>query len=665
MRFLRPASVIVLGLLIASGAGAATRSQTAALKAPQRVHGFLLRADDPSQDTFTRTPSFAWNPVAGAARYEFQLATARTFASGALLARKKTTAPVASLAISLPWVTGTPYSLYARARALAPDGSASPWSELFGFNVRWSSLPTPLTTTPGLVRWTPVDGATSYEVWFLEPHAVFRTQTNVADEREYYTFHQDAKWTGAVHWRVRAVRALFGVDAATDTNSRTGLPETSYGPWSPIYTATNPTFASGVITPLTALSDGVSTKAKPGLVHYMPGFSYTGDSSSGGDTAPLYRVYVATDRDCVNIVFRGAAVGSPAYAPRWFKAFKLPTTAGESNAALTSYLGYAEPATPEAPFTRMIDDTLVLPNEQAAAPDPTAFPIKSGEDDSPGNDDTDGPPTVTPAGAAAAAAGAQLLLRPASLGPPVDLWDTDGLTGRYYWTVVPVGQFTRPSLSTTLALGAVLGSNSINVVGAANVAVGDELLVGVGNGQDIVTVTAVAGNIVSFGGGLQHSHFAGETVIRTAELFYRDLELPQDACTSGRVGTFGKTSDPALASTNNDAPFASGLSPKGTLVSANASKTSFYGTPVVAWKPALGASAYEVQWSKTRYPFVAAATPILTWGTSTTLPLTAGTWWYRVRGINLALPPGARAMAWSPVMRVVLAKPKFSVLPRR
>src|SRR6266542_3895877 len=201
MRFARPAAVAFAALLAVSGAGAATRGQSPSYPAPKNLHGFLLRAGEPTQDTFTRTPSFAWQPVLGANRYEFQLATARTFASGALLARKTTRAPAVSLAISLPWITGTPYSLYARVRGLAPNGTTSAWSTLFGFNMRWTSLPTPLETVPGLIRWSPVDGATAYQVWYLEPNKIFRTQTTVADEREYFTFHQDASWTGTVHWR--------------------------------------------------------------------------------------------------------------------------------------------------------------------------------------------------------------------------------------------------------------------------------------------------------------------------------------------------------------------------------------------------------------------------------------------------------------------------------
>src|SRR5215213_5116703 len=231
MLLARPAVVAGLALLVASGAGAATRSESAtSLAAPKGVHGFLLRADEAARDTFTRTPSFAWRPVAGVKRYEFQLATAGTFSSGALLARKTTRAPAISLALALPWMTGTPYSLYARVRGIAPNGTATSWSEPFGFNMRWTTLPAPLGAAPGLIRWTPVDGATGYQVWFLEPDTIFRTQTTVADEREYYTFHRDPTWTGTVHWRIRPIRALYGLDV---DRARNGLPATSYGPWSP------------------------------------------------------------------------------------------------------------------------------------------------------------------------------------------------------------------------------------------------------------------------------------------------------------------------------------------------------------------------------------------------------------------------------------------------
>ena len=65
---------------------------------------------------------------------------------------------------------------------------------------------------------------------------------------------------------------------------------------------------------------------------------------------------------------------------------------------------------------------------------------------------------------------------------------------------------------------------------------------------------------------------------------------------------FGKESEPALTASGE--LFATGLSPKGKLTSANDTR-SFYGAPLVAWTTALGAEVYEVQWSKTKVPFTA------------------------------------------------------------
>jgi hypothetical protein len=642
MLFARPAAILVLALLLASGAGAATRGQSStSIQAPKNLHGFLLRASEPSQDTFTRTPSFAWQPVMGANRYEFQLATARTFASDALLARKTTRAPAVSLAVSLPWITGTPYSLYARARGLAPTGKPGPWSPLFGFNMRWTSLPTPLDAAPGLIRWTPVDGATAYQVWYLEPNKIFKTQTTVADEREYYTFHQDVTWTGAVHWRIRAVRALYG-------SVHNGLPGVSYGPWSAVYTSTNTAFTGGALSAVETISDTTSTAATPAAHHVMPAFTFSGNVGLNGTATELYRVYVATDQDCVNIVFRGAVVGGPTYAPRWNGTLQLPQTQAELDSARTHFLSAGSEG-----LTSTADNSPVTANEAVPS---DASSISSGEDDSPVNGDTD-----SGVQKGSKFEPATLAVDEANAGPPVDLWDTDWPTGRYYWTVIPVEIRTKASLTTTLGATAASGAATIVVGAGDQLTVGDVLTVGSGPAQETVSVVSVSGSTVTISPALLYAHGAGDTVVRGGgTLTYQDLELPQDACAAGRVLTFGKTGQPALASSGN-VPFASGLSPNGKLTSPTSSKPAFYGTPLVSWQPALAASAYEVQWSKTRYPFVSAKTPILTYGTSTVLPLTPGKWWYRVRGINLELPAGARAMAWSQALPLVVAKPTFRI----
>ena len=163
----------------------------------------------------------------------------------------------------------------------------------------------------------------------------------------------------------------------------------------------------------------------------------------------------------------------------------------------------------------------------------------------------------------------------------VDLWDSDWASGRYYWTVVPVGTDGR------------------------------------------------------------------------------DLELPQDACQDGRRGEFRKTSvKPDLA--DGIVPFATGLSPSGGLHSARSPRAQFYGGSLVTWNPAPAAAAYDLQWSRTRYPWRVAG-GLQTFSTSGSLPLKPGTWWYRVRGINDSLP-GNQKMGWTAPVKIQIAKPTFRVI---
>jgi hypothetical protein len=139
---------------------------------------------------------------------------------------------------------------------------------------------------------------------------------------------------------------------------------------------------------------------------------------------------------------------------------------------------------------------------------------------------------------------------------------------------------------------------------------------------------------------------------------FQDVVLPQDACQAGDVQMFQKRStEPVLS--ESAAPYVTGLSPAGRMVSAVNSHSRFYGAPLVAWTPSTGATKYDVEWSRTSNPWHAAGrkqTP----ATSLVLPLTPGTWYYRVRGLNPWLPKNA-SLRWSGPMRVQIAPPTFSV----
>ena len=610
----RLAAAILAVLALAAPAQAAHRTDASAsaLRAPSNLKGFLLRANESPTQVFSRTPSFAWNPVRGARRYHFVLATSPTFAGNAIVWDDSTlTSPAAAVPVTLPWITGNPYSLYARVRAVAANGSVGVWSNAYGFNMRWSSVPSQLSSGDGYVRWSTVDGATSYDVWWQNLDVgggvtkTVSTITNVADEREYYAFHTADSWINKVQWRVRAVRRIQDTKGPVN-----GLPAVSYGPWSPVFTNTNPTFAKGPMKIGNAVSDSTSTPQSATAHKLMPAFLFSGDEPLGGAShcvsslspqCELFRVYVFSDSDCINVVYKGAVVGSPAYAPRITGPLLLPGDTKKLAAARSKNLSDgaegkqvsgdgAKIATTESQAASTFTATLIQQQAAAAGSSSSASSGSSGSSgagSSSGSTSTAAPPGVFPA-----------TLN--GQGAPVDLWDTQWPTGRYYWTVVPVQYYVE-----------VLPEADPSAPAPAN-----------------------------------------------PPVVYFDREVAQDACAAGRIASFGKTSEPVV--TSSGTPYASGLSAKGRLLTATTGRPVFAAPPLVAWQPALGASAYEVQWSKKAYPWRPAGN-LYTFSTSANLPLKPGSWYYRVRGIDLSLPTGSAQMTWSDKMGVVIAKPKFKV----
>jgi hypothetical protein len=616
-------------------------------KTPTGLHAFLLRADEPVAHSFTRTPSFAWNPVAGAVRYEFQLSTSSTFReNGIVFAGKRLTTPVVAPNTTLPWTTS---NLYARVRAIFRN-SASPWSAQFAFDMTPPDAPTPLPIpggAAGVLRWTPTEGATAYEIWLIDVPKREVVYTNVLDEREFYTFHRTPKWTGTVRWRIRALR--MDNDPENRVN---GLPAVGFGAWSPVYISTNSAYSGGPLRLIGTVSDVFSNGDSSSDAHrLMPAFLFSGDQAQDGTSAELFRVYVSTDRQCLNTVFVSAVVGGPAYAPRPFGSLPLPLTPAEIPAARSSYFT----TDGVEPLGYMFDGSSVQTTESAAQATPTTGV--------PGDEDT------SPASSTSTQSGPKQLDISGILGAPVDLWDTDWPSGGYYWTVIPVEALSPGELSTSVAVpGSAVNATTMSVSSAFGFAAGDTVLVGTTGNQENETVVGVGAGSLTFATSLKFAHGPGEPVVRTGgNLQYRDLELPQDVCAAGRVMRFGKGSEPSLTAAGQ--LFASGLSSSGRLTSAQ-STSKFYGNPLVAWTPAFGAYAYEVQWSKTRYPFHPQPNPqnqgalgTMTPGTSAVLPLTPGTWYYRIRGFNFSLRTGAQQMSWSDPARIVVAKPKFRVVP--
>ena len=548
--------------------------------APGNLHAFLLRsneAEDPTR-TYARTPSFAWNPIRGATSYEFQLSSSRTFAENAIVWENESLkTPLTTIPITLPWTTGSPYSFYARVRANLGQG-ASGWSEKYGFRLRApvspASLSSGLNPQPGLVRWTPVEGATAYEVSLLYDLArgekkLLKTATTAADLREYYTLHNDTSQPeiGQITWRVRAVREVEG-------KALNHLPAVSYGPWSRSFLTVEPPLGSGQIVPREAISrsranDVVSNPASPGDIHELaPAFWWDGRLSvddlgdcpqsiqSLGVTCPLFHVYVFTDEDCVNRVHVSDLVGSPAYAPRLSEPLAYPSDPLKLSQAVNLYLGDGEEgdvydAGGESVYAAGMDPLLPL--------DPAAADLPEGE----------------------------------KLDRRSGLWDADWPDSRYYWTAVPAVPRITPE--------------------------------------------------------------------STVE--YHDVGFAEDMCQAGRSISFGKTSAPAIEKANG-VPYASGLTSGALVRSATTNKPTFFGRALIAWKPAPGATRYQVQWSKRAVPFRPVGTA-KTPATAMQLTLDPGVWYYRVRGIDGSLPTLNQGMTWSDPQYLKIAKTTYTVVKKR
>ena len=113
-----------LAAAVAAALAVALPTAVAHAAAPQNLHAFTFRTDEAVTHTFARTPSFAWNPVRGAKSYDFELATSRNFSdNGIVWSTSGIKSPAAALSLSLPWITGNPYSLYAHVRAVTRRGS--------------------------------------------------------------------------------------------------------------------------------------------------------------------------------------------------------------------------------------------------------------------------------------------------------------------------------------------------------------------------------------------------------------------------------------------------------------------------------------------------------------------------------------------------------------
>jgi hypothetical protein len=328
------------------------------------------------------------------------------------------------------------------------------------------------------------------------------------------------------------------------------------------------------------------------------------------------------------------------------------------SSAGASYLGDGSEA-----HSYSFDGDKLTPVEQQ----PQATPTTAVPGDIPAFPGTSAPGATTDPSAGAAASSGQTIAVTGSLGPPVSLWDVDWPQNGYYWNVMPVVAVGAGTGTTVSSPGVIKGATVIPVLDTTGFVVGDTIAIGKAPAVDTGTITAVGSGAITIGTGTTLAHPVGDIVVLAGgSLRYVDAELAQDLCKARPAQRLGISSEPSLTSAQS--PFATGLSSTGRLTSA-AHTSKFYGSPLIAWTPAFNADIYEVQYSKTAYPFKPELDPrskvkgFMTFSTSDVLPLAAGTWYYRVRGIDYNLPTGVQQMSWSDPEKLVVAPPTFKLTP--
>ena len=461
-----------------------------------------------------------------------------------------------------------------------------------------SAVPTQLPAGNGYVRWSTVDGATSYDVWWQNLDVgggvskTISTITNVADEREYYSLPQ------------RRLVDQQGRVASACRPARPGHEGPGQRPADRVVRPVEPCLhvdepelcARRDRSRRRRLRHDVDSAEPRRRTRSCPRSFFPATSrSAAAPTASrrlaprceLFRVYVFSDRDCVNVVYKGAVVGSPAYAPRITGPLQLP---GDTKKLAAARVKNLSDGVEGKVFSG--DGAKIATTESQGSSTFTATLIQQ-------------------AGRRRLVVGQLRLQRLRLLRFRLVRHDdhsrrarhVPGLAERTGCTRRPVGHAVadRPLLLDGRA-GAVLRRGS-----------------------------AGCGSIRPRAGAILRSPTTIETSRRTR-------------ARAGRIASFGKTSEPVV--TSSGTPYASGLSTKGRLVAATTRRPVFAAPPLVAWQPALGASAYEVQWSKKAYPWRPEGN-LFTFSTSANLPLKPGSWYYRVRGIDLSLPTGAAQMTWS------------------
>ena len=402
------------------------------------------------------------------------------------------------------------------------------------------------------------------------------------------------QWIGTVRWRVRAIRSNVGRPPAN------GLPAVSYGAWSPIYSSTNPAVTGGRSRSAARVSDVVSDgSANRRPTSSCPDSSGPATSRSSGAPAELFRVYVFTDRHCLNPVFTSAVIGSPAYAPRPFGPLE-PAGRSRRDRKRAQRLPHRR----DRVGRRDVRRHPVRPQEQAPPATPTTT--------APADDDAAGPPSSSdqrlhrrPAAQQPRPHRRRAALRLRSSAhrstcgtPTTSAAATTGPSSRSRPRV------EHPARRPSRAPAPRKAPRSFRSRTRSSSPSASRSRSACRRTRTPRTITAIGSSLLTISTALGNGHSAGDPIKTTTSngVVYRDIDLPQDACKPGR--------DRALRHRErSDRDIGAGAVRHGPLghrppARRPPRRPALYGRPLVAWTPALGAQMYEVEWSAKAYPFV-------------------------------------------------------------
>ena len=400
------------------------------------------------------------------------------------------------------------------------------------------------------------------------------------------------------------------------------LPQVSYGPWSPVYTSLQPALRS---RPAEDAWRPSRTPASPtrrtwSTHNVTPAFIYNGRHLDLEHGRELYRVLVFTDEDCLNPVFRGALVGEPGLRSARGRPARDARRRERAHrrAQATSSSSATEPD---------------VEDRRGHRRDHQRDGLVTGDDTS----HSGLPPSQ--------------VVHPAK----VDLWDSDWEGGRYYWTVMPVDELVANQVTTTLTAPTAVGDTTIDVVDAT----GHQCRRRAARSARRCTRTrrsrrwsaTRSRSPVPLGG----PHAAGETVVRPCGA--RHLHGGRADPGRVRVGPRARVREDERA--GRDDPERARRTPRASRRTASWSRprrAPRASTATRSWRGSRSSARGSTRCSGAASAIRGRRPPTRSsrWGTSLTLPLTPGTWYYRVRGLDFLMSGSKPQMSWSDPARVVV-----------